>query len=152
MSRKWVKLGDEHVRVLIETAISSQGSMRAAAASVPMNFATFRKFALRFGVWAPNEAGKGLKRKTPSNAFPLEEVLAGDHRGYGRVPLKRRLLKLGIKHNVCEICGIDSWNDKPLTMHLDHINGDPWDHKLENLRMLCPNCHSQTSTYCGRNA
>jgi len=53
--------------------------------------------------------------------------------------------------NICEFCGIGpSWNDKSLTLQLDHINGVNTDNRLENLRILCPNCHSQTDTWCGK--
>lgn len=53
----------------------------------------------------------------------------------------------------CEQCGLGpSWNNAPLTLQLDHRNGDCCDDRLENLRWLCPNCHSQTDTYTGRNA
>lgn len=48
-------------------------------------------------------------------------------------------------------CCIDFWLNKPISLQLDHINGINNDHRLENLRLLCPNCHSQTDTYCGRN-
>lgn len=52
----------------------------------------------------------------------------------------------------CSLCSIvDSHNGKPLVLHLDHINGIRTDNRLENLRFLCPNCHSQTDTYCGKN-
>ena len=62
--------------------------------------------------------------------------------------LKRRLIKEGLKEDKCEMCGIgNEWNGKPLTLQLDHINGDHSDNRLENLRILCPNCHSQTSTW-----
>ena len=65
--------------------------------------------------------------------------------------LKQRLLKERIIENKCIECGITEWNGKIINMHLDHINGINNDHRLENLRMLCPNCHSQTDTYCGKN-
>lgn len=51
----------------------------------------------------------------------------------------------------CSICGISKWNDKPLTLRLDHINGNNKDDRLENLRWICPNCDSQSDTFCGRN-
>lgn len=52
---------------------------------------------------------------------------------------------------ICAICGINTWNNRPLILRLDHINGHNKDNRLENLRWLCPNCDSQTDTYCGRN-
>ena len=51
----------------------------------------------------------------------------------------------------CIICNIKDWCNQPLTLHLDHINGDNTNNKRENLRYICPNCHSQTKTYCGKN-
>tara|TARA_R110000851_G_C12870142_1_gene544880 strand:+ start:79 stop:714 length:636 start_codon:yes stop_codon:yes gene_type:complete len=56
-----------------------------------------------------------------------------------------------IPHDICSECGISEWNDKPISLDLDHINGVNNDHRIENLRYLCPNCHSQTPTYKGKN-
>lgn len=52
-----------------------------------------------------------------------------------------------MKEYKCEGCGIVDWNGKPISLQLDHIDGCPTNHLLENLRLLCPNCHSQTPTY-----
>lgn len=68
-----------------------------------------------------------------------------------RSAVRRRLLSEGVLQNICAICSLSEWQGKPLSMHIDHINGVKGDHRLENLRMLCPNCHSQTETYGGRN-
>ena len=66
--------------------------------------------------------------------------------------IKQRLLKEGILSNTCSECGLDGdWNGKPIVMVLDHINGVNNDNRIENLRMLCPNCNSQTPTFSGRN-
>jgi 5-methylcytosine-specific restriction endonuclease McrA len=65
--------------------------------------------------------------------------------------LKRRLLAKGLLQRRCSECGLTDWRGAPLALVLDHINGDPRDHRLENLRLLCPNCNSQTPTFAGRN-
>ncbi|MFE1506572.1 HNH endonuclease [Streptomyces sp. NPDC058726] len=71
----------------------------------------------------------------------------------GRVPgsrLLRLLLRSGVPES-CALCGTGPrWNDKPLRLEVDHINGDWWDNRAENLRPLCPNCHAVTDTYRGR--
>lgn len=67
--------------------------------------------------------------------------------------LKKRLIDDGLKEYKCECCGIlDEWNGKKLNLQLDHINGINNDNRLDNLRFLCPNCHSQTKTFGGRNS
>jgi hypothetical protein len=66
--------------------------------------------------------------------------------------LKKRLLNNNIFTNKCSICGLSNvWNNKNLVLQLDHINGVSNDNRIENLRLLCPNCHSQTNTFCGMN-
>ena len=60
-----------------------------------------------------------------------------------------QFLKEGLKENKCELCGISEWNGKPLVMQLHHIDGNNKNNSLENLQLLCPNCHSQTENYCG---
>lgn len=64
--------------------------------------------------------------------------------------IRERLFNLGLKENKCECCGISTWNNKPITIQLHHINGDRTDNRIENLQMLCPNCHSQTDSFCKR--
>jgi hypothetical protein len=82
--------------------------------------------------------------------MPISRLLEAPWRG--RRHIKTRLLNAGLLTNKCEGCGLAEWRGQPITMHLDHVNGVRNDHRLANLRMLCPNCHSQTETYGGRNA
>lgn len=62
-----------------------------------------------------------------------------------------RLYLIKKRGNKCESCGITDWNNKPLTMHIDHVNGNRTDNRFENLKVLCPNCHSLTETFAYRN-
>jgi 5-methylcytosine-specific restriction endonuclease McrA len=81
---------------------------------------------------------------------PIEDVLAAG-RPRCRQHVKVRLLGAGLKEPRCERCGLSDWHDQPLALELHHINGDGLDNRLENLELLCPNCHSQTDTWGGRN-
>ena len=64
----------------------------------------------------------------------------------------RKAVKTYLKFEYkCSICFISEWNGKPIVLEIDHINGINSDNRVENLRYVCPNCHSQTSTYKGKN-
>jgi len=91
-----------------------------------------------------------LKRKS-SKKIMLDDILDGKYPEYQTFKLRNRLIKEGIKTNMCEMCGIKDWQGREISMQLDHIDGDSHNHKLYNLRLICPNCHSQTETYCGKN-
>lgn len=82
---------------------------------------------------------------------PLEEILVKNSPYLYTNALKIRLVRAGILEYKCWRCGIDSWQDQPLTLQLDHANGDRTDNRIENLRILCPNCHSQTPTHGSKN-
>jgi len=108
---------------------------------------------LRFGfareTW--NAARRRGAVKPRPQAIPIAELLVAGRRR-NRTHVKSRVLGAGLKENRCEDCGLTSWRGRPLAMALHHINGDGNDNTLENLRLLCPNCHSQTENFAGRNA
>jgi transposase len=88
------------------------------------------------------------RRRSPSHILVLRPV---DAKRAAPPVLRRALIELGREYR-CAECGVgDSWNGRPLTLHIDHVDGRFWDCRPDNLRFLCANCHSQTATYAGRN-
>jgi hypothetical protein len=106
-----------------------------------------RKFGFSGCSWAAAVQRGDIKSRP--KALPLNELLAGRRRN--RSYIKRRLIAAGLKDNKCEQCGISEWESKPLSLALHHINGDGMDNRLENLAILCPNCHSQTPNFGVKN-
>lgn len=83
--------------------------------------------------------------------YDLKDILIKDSSYLNIARLKKRLISQGILEYKCAICGLKEWQNKPISLQLDHINGNNNDHRIENLRLLCPNCHSQTITFAGKN-
>lgn len=95
--------------------------------------------------------GKIIKEKPCNARYSLDEILV-ENSSYANISrLKSRLISEHRLTYKCAICGISEWNGLPISLQLDHINGKNNDHRIENLRFLCPNCHSQTETYAGKN-
>jgi hypothetical protein len=92
---------------------------------------------------------RGLVTARPTRV-PLDELLvAGPRRSRNHV--KQRLFDAGVKTRTCESCGLSKWNGLPVPLALRHVNGYRHDNRLENLQILCANCHCQTDTWAGRN-
>ena len=86
----------------------------------------------------------------PAEAKPIEDILVADS-NYQSDKLKRRLIQEGLKDNICERCRLSEWQGVPIPLELHHINGNNRDNRLENLALLCPNCHALTESYRGKN-
>lgn len=93
---------------------------------------------------------QGKRYRQINKPKPLEEILKKDS-SYQSYKLKERLLANGLKEHKCECCNNTEWLGKPIKLELHHINGDHNDNRLENLQVLCPNCHSYTDTYRASN-
>jgi hypothetical protein len=118
------------------------------------NYVSIHQAIKRLELDASHFTGRGhLKGKqhdwTPTISF--EEILVENSTYNNRSKLKSRLIKAGLLKNACYECGIAEWRGKALSLVLDHINGQNDDNRLGNLRLLCPNCNSQTETFAGRN-
>lgn len=112
---------------------------------------SYRECRTKFKFCAASWTNAVRRREIIPRRFgmPIAELLSSPKRN--RKHVKLRLIRAGLLQNSCQSCGLTDWRGNPLNMHLDHINGARSDNRLENLRMLCPNCHSQTPTYGGRN-
>lgn len=109
---------------------------------------------VQLGIDASKIKGKGWRKGSSIPVIrpkSLDQVLVKNS-NYPRIKLKKRLIENGMLENKCQICNIDPyWNGQKLVLRLDHINGINNDNRLENLRVVCPNCDSQLPTFCGRN-
>lgn len=117
------------------------------------NYKTLKKYIELYNLDVSHFTGpawnKGMSYSETTSRIPLETILQKGT-NYRSDTLKKRLFKEGLKEYKCEKCGITNWNGKEIVLELHHINGNHFDNRLENLQILCPNCHSQTPTHRGK--
>ena len=99
--------------------------------------------------------GKRVGSNPKRNAAISEAMLAKSYRDYidGKLT-ERSVLRRHIAEErgyACSCCGISEWNSKPITLQVDHMDGNPGNNQPSNLRLICPNCHSQTATFGSKN-
>lgn len=156
MPNKLYKIDD----VTLTKVIKDSQSIRQVLLSLGLNetgsaYRVFKKRVKQLQLDTSHFVGQSyLKDKHHDWAvkLPTAKILIKNSSYNNTNNLKKRLLKEGLLANQCSECKLgDHWNGKPIVLQLDHINGIYNDNRISNLRILCPNCHSQTTTFAGKN-
>ena len=138
-NEEFIKICEESVSMLEASKITN----------VPIN--SFRRIARKLGCYDINpywNKGKNLVTDPRVSRYKFDEIFCENSKF--RVFSYRKSL-IEIKGYKCEICGVDMWMGREITLEIDHINGINNDNRIDNLRFLCLNCHSQTDTFRGKN-
>lgn len=145
---------EEELRAIVQRSTNMTEVLRALKLRpAGGNHAELKKWVARWGISTEHfdpdlRRHRGLRR----TVVPLATYMVAGST-YSRSTLKRRLYAEGLKERRCELCGQDEeWQGGRMALILDHINGVADDHRLENLRIVCPNCAATLDTHCGRNS
>lgn len=115
------------------------------------NYKCLDKFLVKYNIDTSHFLGQAINRgKLFGPKRPIEDYLSNEFSIQSH-QLKNRLIKENIFQHMCYVCGRSNWEGQVIPLELDHVNGDHGDNSLSNLRLVCPNCHAQTSNYRGKN-
>lgn len=145
----------EFIQKVVNDSVSYKESLiKMGLRAAGGNYKILKKYINLYGLSishfeSPEEVSK---RNLFKDKIPLDEVLV-ENSTYSRTSLKIRLYDAKILERECSLCGQDeNWNGMKISLILDHINGVYNDNRLENLRIVCPNCNAGLDTHTGKNA
>ncbi|HSA48801.1 MAG TPA: HNH endonuclease [Yinghuangia sp.] len=152
-TRTWQSMDPERFRSAVAASQSIAGVIRTLGVA-HTSYRQVHRFARKHGVDLSHLPGQAHNRGTRMPRLTAAEILRHEPERDRRVQakmLRRALVEIGRRYE-CSECNMgDLWNGRPITLDVDHINGDWRDNRPQNLRFMCPNCHSQTDTFSGRN-
>ena len=147
---------EEYFKKIVSESTYTSDALRNLGYDTPSNFyQSFYRYVKKFNVDTSHflDRSSQMMKNTKGKKYELEDIFVENFQGgVNGTSLKRKLYDNGLKQPICELCGQDeNWITGKLTLILDHINGNNKDNRLENLRIVCPNCDSTLPTSKGRN-
>lgn len=151
--RKWT---DEQFKAAVAESLSyAQVLGRLHLRVAGSNYDTVKRKIAELGLDTTHMTGQGwntdARFKPLREKQPLSAILVEHSTFVNANHLRERLLDEGVKTHRCECCGLTEWVGNPIPLELHHVNGIRNDQRIENLRLLCPNCHALTENYRGKN-
>lgn len=132
--------------------VKNSKSMLEASIKLNIHYTTLRKYAKIYNMFNTNMTRVGIKYNRIKGKIPLNDIIyENKHPNYSSNKLRKRLLSDKIKDKCCERCKLFKWLNDDIPLELHHKDGNRKNHFIDNLQLLCPNCHSKTDTYRGKN-
>lgn len=152
--KKWEQFSKEEIEQFVKDSKSYAELARKCGygQSSGSSIAQMHQMIDQYGFDISHFTGQGwlLGRTYKSDRYvPFNEYIKGEHAQTNK--LRKKLLREGLKEYVCECCLNTIWNGVPIPLEVHHVDGDKNNNTIENLQLLCPNCHALTDNYKGKN-
>ena len=123
-------------------------NMSEACRTLGLHPSTFRRIAKRLGCYIPNQYNRPEYQPHGNSREDIMEKYLSNKQCIAPAKLRKYLIMHDIKESKCEICGLSEWLGKPIPLELHHKDHNRYNNALDNLQILCPTCHAQTTNGC----